>query len=76
MFPFDYIPQSIDPRLRLFLIFLISVQFISTVFLVVYLTIQHVQKRKELLAKKNSEELLNENEDKKTNTNKETKKNK
>lgn len=76
MFPFDYIPQSIDPRLRLFLIFLISVQFISTVFLVVYLTIQHVQKRKELLAKKNSEELLNENEDKKTNTHKETKKNK
>ena len=60
MFPFDYIPNTIDPKLRVFLIFLITVQFIATIFLVIYLSVQHVQKKKENLAKKNSDELLNE----------------
>ena len=41
MFPFDYIPKSIDPKIRKMLIGLISVQFIAFLILIIILIYEH-----------------------------------
>ena len=41
MFPFNYIPESIDPFMRIIIISLICIQFFSFLILVVYLSYLH-----------------------------------
>ena len=47
MFPFNYIPDTIDPKLRKILIILISIQFICFLAYIVILTYQHINKKRE-----------------------------
>ena len=59
MFPFDYIPQTIDPSLRKFIIFLICLQFTAFV-LFCFNLIQDHKKRKREAANGISVETNNE----------------
>lgn len=59
MFPFDYIPQTIDPSLRKFIIFLICLQFTAFV-LFCFNLIQDHKKRKREAANGISVEINNE----------------
>jgi hypothetical protein len=47
MFPFNYIPDSIDPKLRKILIILITIQFICFLAYIILLTYQHIIKKRE-----------------------------
>ena len=82
MFPFNYIPDSIDPFMRKIIITLICVQFFSFLFLVIYLSYLHftgkdkleyeeikkMEKEKEK-NKNNSSNLDNNNNNEKENEN-------
>lgn len=58
MFPFDYIPQTIDPTLRKFIIFLICLQFTAFVLFCFNLIQDHKKKKREA-ANTNLEETSN-----------------
>jgi hypothetical protein len=45
--PFDLIPKSIDPNLRMFLIILVAVQVIAFILYVSFLIYDHVQTKKD-----------------------------
>jgi len=59
MWPFDYIPESINPTLRLIIILLISIQFIAFVGYMVVLCKEH-KKFKENEKKKEEDESLSQ----------------
>ena len=65
MFPFNYIPDSIDPKLRKILIILITIQFICFLAYIILLTYQHINKKREARE-------LNKDGNKPNNENKET----
>ena len=45
MFPFNYIPESIDPKIRKLIVLLISIQFIAFLLLIIILTYEHFIKK-------------------------------
>ena len=45
MFPFDYIPKTIDPTIRKILISLISIQFIAFLILMIVLMYEYCTKK-------------------------------
>ncbi len=47
MFPFNYIPHTIDSKLRKILIALITIQFICFLAYIILLTYQHINKKRE-----------------------------
>ena len=55
MFPFNYIPETINPTIRKILISLISIQFIA--FLILMITLLY-----EFCTRKKNNEKINENE--------------
>ena len=60
MFPFNYIPETIDPKLRKILIILITIQFISFLAFIILLTYQHINKKKEAKQKEIPSQSLEE----------------
>ena len=82
MFPFNYIPDSIDPFMRKIIISLICIQFFSFLTLVVYLSYLHFTGKdkieyEEIKKEEEKKKKLNENnKDKKEEINEEKRKKK
>ena len=70
MFPFNYIPDTINPTIRKILISLISIQFIAFLILILTLLYEFCTKKK---SNEKSEENTNKVEEVKENTKEEDK---
>lgn len=58
MFPFNYIPDTIDPKLRKLIIWLISIQFCAFLLLIIILTYEYCcsNKQKEIEVQEGKQE--------------------
>lgn len=62
MFPFDMIPETIDPKIRKIITVLVIVQFVAFLTLIIILTYEHISKKKEYKEKKMNDNKNGENE--------------
>ena len=59
MFPFNYIPKTIDPKIRKLIISLIIIQFIAFLILIIILIYEHYSKK---FGGEETEKIRNQNE--------------